>query len=181
VNRYGTLLFLGLFGVGCASIRMTSVTDPAGKGKHYQSFIVLAKLADQDMRAHVERRVVERLEEAGVEGIASLDLLPPTKEYTESEITTQLWARGIEGFLVLSVHESGASRIPDASTLPESGARPTASLRIELFDVLQQRRAWISTAQAKGGEYATFTTVAPYCDKIVEQMRADNLLSRNRP
>ena len=169
-------------GTGCASIRMTSVTDPAGKGKHYQSFIVLAKLADQDMRAHVERRVAERLKEAGVEGIASLDLLPPTKEYTESEITTQLWARGIEGFLVLSVNESRASRAsagPD--TVSEGSAPPTASLRTELFDVLQQKRAWISTAQAKGSEVATFNTVAPYCDKIVEQMLADNLLLLKRP
>lgn len=177
--QYRALLFLGITVIGCASIPVTSEIDSAGKGKQYQRFIVLAKVADLDMRRQMERRVVQRLEEAGAEGAASLDLLPPTKEYSESEITTVLWAKGIEGFLILSVNESARS---PSSASPGTGAgtstRSWASFQSELFDVLYQQRAWTSIARTRESDVATFKTVAPYCDKIVEQMLADKLLMR---
>ena len=175
--HYRALLFLGIMVIGCASVPMTSVIDPAGKGKQYQRFIVLAKVADLDMRRQMERRIVQRLEEAGAEGDASLDLLPPTREYSESDITTVLWAKGIEGFLILTVNETDRSRVSASpGTAGGSSPRSRASFHSELFDVLQQQRAWASVVRTKESDVATFKTVAPYCDKIVEQMLTDKLL-----
>lgn len=177
MHRYGAILSLFLMVFGCASARMTSVTDPAGKGKRYQRFIVFAKVQDLDMRGRMEHRVVARLEEAGAEGASSLDLLPPTREYSEADITSVLWARGIEALLVLSVNEPESRPANASETRTEHATRPLTSLRSELFDVLYQRRAWASIARTKTIDDPAFETVAPYCDKIVEQMLADNMLS----
>ncbi|HSE45148.1 MAG TPA: hypothetical protein VLA89_07445 [Gemmatimonadales bacterium] len=179
MTRLRALLFLGIMVIGCASTRMTSVIDPAGEGKQYQRLIVWAKVADRNTRGRMERQVVQRLEEAGAEGASSLDLLPPTREYSESEITTVLWARGMEGFLILSWNESAASHVStSAGTDAGGGTRSWASLQCELFDVLYQRRVWSATARTKERDGATFESVAPYCDRIVERMVADGLISR---
>lgn len=173
------LLFLGVMVVGCASSQMTSMSEPAGKGKQYQRFIVWARVEDPYLRRQMERRVVQRLEEAGAEAFVSIDLLPPTRGYSESDINTVLWAKGIEGFLILSVNESAPSRVPGASgSVAGGGNHPKASLQSELFDVLYQRRAWVSMARTKESEDATFERVAPFCDEVVERMLADKLLSR---
>ena len=180
---YRPLLFLCIMAIGCASIPMTSVTDPAGKGKQYQRFIVWAKVSDLNMRREMERRVAQRLEEAGAECASSLDLLPPTTEYSDNDITTVLWARGIEGFLILSVNESARSHVSASPGTAEGNkAHSWVSIQSELFDVLHQRRAWASMARTKESDDASLETVARYCDKIVEQMLADKLLlQKQRP
>ena len=195
--------------VGCASTKMASVTDPTMRDKRYQRFVVFADIADLEMRGRMERRVVERLVESGSGGEISLDLFPPTREYTDVEIKDQLLERGIDGFLVLMVNESGTTR----SHVPVSGAttttngtarvvgdrvhydgqtrtnvsggyditRPWASFSTELYDVAGGNRTWVATAQTSGNGYAGFGTVAnSYCDKIVSQLLADRLLSQGR-
>lgn len=94
------LLALG----GCAqqtSTRATSYTDPAFRNVMFSTLAVEAEAGLQE-REIIERTAAARLNGAGVATLASLDIMPPTRNYSPATRKRQMINSGMQGLLVVT-------------------------------------------------------------------------------
>ncbi len=94
------LLFLG----ACAqqtSTRTTSFTDPAYQGVLFSSLAVEAEAGLQE-REIIERTAAARLGNMNITTLASLDVLPPTRDYNQATRKRRMMDSGMQGLLVIT-------------------------------------------------------------------------------
>lgn len=83
------------------STRATSYTDPAYRGVMFSSLAVEAETGLQE-REIIERVAVSKLNNANIPAIASLDLLPPTRDYSQATRKRKMINSGRQGLLVIT-------------------------------------------------------------------------------
>lgn len=89
---------------GCAqqtSSRISSFVDPAYQGTVFTSLAVEAESGLQE-REIIERTATARLNAAGINTVASLDLLPPTRDYSQPTRKRKMVNSGMQGLLVIT-------------------------------------------------------------------------------
>lgn len=91
------------------STNTESFTDPDYKDFRPQRVLVIVVNADNDARASIEARIIERLAEYRVVGLKEREIFPPTREWTSDSRAAILKANGIDSSLMVAVGESSAS------------------------------------------------------------------------
>jgi hypothetical protein len=202
----GLITLFSLF--GCASTKMTSFKDPAFQSVSFKRILVVANTSDLEWRRKIEARMVQAFREVGVFAIEGVQLFPPTRELTDDEKVNILLQNNIDAYVSVSVGESGVKEVyvpPTGSTTKTEGkvrvsgnqadyeeksttrihggytlSKPWADFETKLFDVSSGQNAWLASSHTGGNAYANFNTVInSYCDKVVEQILEDGLITRS--
>lgn len=93
-----------VFLAGCAqqtSTRTTSFTDPAYHGVTFSSLAVEAEAGLQE-REIIERTAAAKLGNINIATQASLDILPPTRDYSQATRKRRMMDSGMQGLLVIT-------------------------------------------------------------------------------
>lgn len=88
----------------CAPLITTSgssATDPAYRGGVFRTLAVEAEAGLQEREA-IERSAITALQQSGVAARASLDIIPPTREYGQAGRRRAMIATGAQGLLVIT-------------------------------------------------------------------------------
>src|SRR4051812_37291676 len=95
------LLFsLAIGSLGCAKTRLTRVQDPDYTTHQFQPPAVFADASQLEQRKLIEDVVVTELSERGVAARASIELLPPTRDYTPEERVDALLAANVDAVIL---------------------------------------------------------------------------------
>lgn len=101
------LAVLCLVLAGCAQAKVSGYTDNTYKGQRYTSAIVLAADVPALIREDAESYAAKLLEKHGVRAIKSVDILPPTRKYSEQEISDIVARTGAETTLAINMTAAG--------------------------------------------------------------------------
>ncbi len=201
-------LVIVVFIVSCASTKMTSFRDPAFQSVSFNRILVVANTSDLEWRRKIEGKMAQAFRDVGVFAIEGVQLFPPTRELTDSEKVKILLQNNIDAYVSVSVGESGVKEVyvpPTGSTTKTEGdirvtgnrahyeeksttrihggytlSKPWADFETKLFDVTTGQNAWLASSHTGGNAYANFSTVInSYCDKVVEQLLEDRLITKS--
>lgn len=92
-----------LLSTGCARTRITSFVDPDFRDTRYENVLVLAQHRELSQRRSVEEAFVKQLREAGVPARSALEVMPPTRAYTEDELKAMVDREGVDGVLEVTL------------------------------------------------------------------------------
>ena len=193
---------LGIFILlsGCASTSITSYTDPDYRAVQFKNILVVANTNKLGDRLGMENRIVEVLVTNGIKSIPSYSILPPTREFSDTQKKEVMLDSKIDGCLMINFGEQGVQEI----SIPVMGStsqtqlignklttstqyiggqtftKPYAEFEIKLFDVVNGKMAWIGNSFTGGNAYSNFINVyQSFCNKIIERLSEDNLISKS--
>ena len=191
------LLGIFIWLTGCASTSITSYTDPDYRAVQFKNILVVANTNKLGDRLGMENRIVEVLETNGIKSIPSYSILPPTREFSDSQKIKLMLDNKVDGCIMINFGEKGVQEysIPilgsnsqtqfNGNTITtstkyiggETFSKPYAEFEIKLYDVNNGKMAWIANSFTGGNAYANFNTVySSFCDKIVDRLSQDNLI-----
>lgn len=201
-------ILTGLMLAGCApqtTTRGTSFVDPAYRATVFTALVVEAETTIQE-RDIIERSAVARLRVAGLTAQPSLDIFPPTREYSQTTKKQMLAKTGMQALLVVT--PSGKRVIEDYSPpshFPMYGGyghhggrghsgfgtgfgygtydpgmiyrEPQADYIASLYTLPGFKRAWTGEFTAQGSSGMDFDDVAGrFADELVERLAADGMV-----
>lgn len=191
--------FLLTLACGRAGTRLTAVTDPTAK-KTFKKIMVFAMFSDLTTRKDTEQAFISKLQDEGVAAISSMEVLPPTREYSEQEYEGRIKESGADAVLLVSLTDREVKRIyvPRSSTTTgqatanntgiqysertqHSGGyyinKPLVYYRLELLDVHAERVAWVASSRTGGNAFASYgTLIKSLSGKTVEQLAKDGMV-----
>ncbi len=100
-----SILFLGLLLTGCYTARVTSVKAPVHG--QYSRVLLMSGFDDVELLDYYESAYQDAFLSMGVVSIRGLDLFPPLRTYSDSEVTAKMTASKIDA--VLSLVPSGTA------------------------------------------------------------------------
>jgi hypothetical protein len=189
----------------CATTHVTRVRDPEYVGRRFMEPAVYAATRELDVRQLFEDAMVSTLAKAGVRAHSTLELVPPTREYTPEERLGILERAGVDSLIVIS-GESGVDSVyipVTGSTTTTVGSaqvsgnqvdfratsdthylggyyahHPWARITTEVIDLDASRTAWIGTSTTRGNVLASLDDVRKsYAIAVVKRIEGDRLFS----
>ena len=164
---------------GCTSTRVVSFTDPDAYGKSYSKVVVVADVGDLSDKLTIETKLVETLQEKGINAVSSLSLLPPTREFTVMQENEVFAKNRIDGLVVVQIADAGyfittePINVHTETSSGENGNVTSTSasgggtehkafgqFRVSLIDLKSQKTMWVGDADAR----AFFNTFNPDWD-----------------
>jgi hypothetical protein len=94
---------------GCVTTSMQGYADTAPPERPIAHLAALVS-APMGLQADFQRSLSAEAKKRGLSLTDAFIIFPPTRAYTNAEITAQLAARGIDGVLLISVGDSGINR-----------------------------------------------------------------------
>lgn len=195
------LLALALFG-GCASTKSTSVRDPAFQGRQFRRLVVVATFTDLEKKATAESEFVTDLQGQGVESMSGMQVMPPTRSYSNEEISALLARVGADGVLLVTLTEATtvSTYVPGSTTTTGSGYvtgntvnwnattqqnpgyfinKPRVRFEVRLIDAATGNTAWMSTSLTRGNAFAGWQTLmGSLASDTVGKMAADGVVRK---
>jgi len=151
---------------GCANTKLTAYTDPAFQNAPYRSFVAHATNADLETQRLFSSEACEALRSRKAICTPALEIFPPTRKYTDDEVTETLQARGVDGYLLIAIGGgSSSSQYLGSQSLATVNAYGTSisstniatyshsrhqAYDLILIDAATQKRAWIGGARVSG-------------------------------
>ncbi len=136
------VLSLALTSAGCASTSLNSEWSPDAQPQQFERITTALMVSDVGLRRAFEERVSAK---AGERFVPSLDLLFPGKTYEEGEVLSILEENGVDGVLLVTVQDAGASE----AYIPGSGL---VCFGREWWERLRQHRGSAQLARGRGAE-----------------------------
>lgn len=188
---------------GCTKTRLTKVHDPDYVGRTFATPVVVAETSDLRMRQLLEDALANELTHRGISVRTSLQLLPPTRDYTAEERLAVLRQAGVDSVIVVA-GESGVTEVyvpVTGSTTNTSGTvqtygnqatfqahsnttyqggyyvqKPWAKVTTTVIDLGNGHIAWLGSSQTNGNALASFDDVRrSYCRAVTAQLVTDKL------
>ncbi len=164
------------FSIKSASTQITSFKDPAYNNIQVKKMMVLAYGMSLNSRAQTERRFFKgRFAKTTTEVIPSVDILMPTRSYTDDEINELIKQNNIDAVLIVSLVNTSSSQtyIPEVTTgtinlYGNTGyfsantfggyyvSSPNAAFELKLFDPVNGNCMWIASANSYGKRLSEF-------------------------
>ncbi len=193
---------------GCVPrTEMTSFVDPAfrGAGPSFSSVVVFAAGIGLEERQIIEDSVVEAFAVHKVRALRGVDVIPPTRDYTDAEWAGQVLAAGVEAVLFIGV---GGKDVTETYVPPTyypgstygtattygnttyvdiyqspgytvggySISKPFAAYAASVISVADGLKAWQADAKAGGNAFHSFNDLSEQVARdTVEQLVADGL------
>ncbi|HPB04418.1 MAG TPA: hypothetical protein PLH00_06250, partial [Bacteroidaceae bacterium] len=92
MKKISILLLIYLY-IGCVSVstKINSITDPDYKGTKLSHLLIFANVNDLGMKQSIEQKFIKTFtSKYDVKASAGHEILPPTRQYTETELKTIL-------------------------------------------------------------------------------------------
>jgi hypothetical protein len=193
---------------GCArmnaSTDLTRVKDPAYANLAFRRAAVFADAPSLQQRRLIEDAVVFELARAGFAVRPSIEILPPTRDYTPEERVQALLAAKMDGIIVVA-GESGVTSVyvpvtetrttttgdvvvqgntaqyrETARTDHQGGytiTKPWAKITTRVIDLRGGRVAWLAETDTRGNGFADFDDIRKsYARSLARQMQEDHVL-----
>lgn len=105
MKKYIALFILIALVLGACSVtQLTTWKDPAYQGEKFQKIAVIGLFKDLEARKIIENNLVARFQEEGIQSLASLDVLAPSKnDYTHQELEEIFSAQHVDGVLIMKI------------------------------------------------------------------------------
>ena len=173
-----------------ARTEITSFTDPAFRERRLTNVMVLASLADIALRTEAERAFVEQLNKSGISALPSIDVIPPTRNYTAEEINRVVTDNGICDVMVIVLTDTAEKKtfIPPSfhtygnSTYMYGGytvSKPRLTFQITLYDAATGNAMWIASALTSGTAHADFKTIIKSLSReTAEKLKTDGFIQK---
>jgi hypothetical protein len=169
----------------CAVTDITSFRDPAFSGRIYHKLLIFAPFKDIESRIKMENAFKNWRPQSihTAKRIPSIEIIVPTRSYTDEDIDEILLENSIDGVLLLIMTDaySTQSYVPPTSstqgfatfsgnvanyyqTTKQYGgyyvSKPRIKFEIYLYDVSLKKVAWMSSSLTSGNAFARFGTLA---------------------
>ncbi|MBC7795042.1 MAG: hypothetical protein H7Z43_15155 [Clostridia bacterium] len=187
-----------------ASTDLTRVKDPAYANLAFRRAAVFAGDRNLRQRRLIEDAVVFELRRAGFSVRPSIEIVPPTRDYTPEERVQALLAANMDGVIVIA-DESGVASIyvpitettttttgdvtvqgntaqyrETARTDHQGGytiTKPWAKTTTRVIDLRGGRVAWLAETDTRGSGFADFGDIwKSYARSLAKQIQEDHVL-----
>ena len=102
-NGYRILFILSLFLTSCATTKIESVKTPDAELTKYKKTLIYVDIQDIQFRKLLEKDIEEQLAMQKKNIIKSIEIIPPLKEYSESDINKICRDNSIDSIIKISV------------------------------------------------------------------------------
>lgn len=191
---FASTSYAGIF--SAADAKTTAFKDPDYKDYKIIKVMITIPGLDLDSRAKSEKTFVEKFTEArtasktifskkaaiDVTAVSSLDILLPTRKYTQDEFEALIKEHEIDSILLIKVTAQYSDEIymPESSYTTETGnvygnvfnsfsttvtsggysfSYPKAKMDLKLYDTITGKTIWMANAFASGNEFANFNSL----------------------
>jgi hypothetical protein len=203
------ILIIGFFLLlsSCTQVTQTntvSYTDPAWRGKTFSALIVETDGAGLQEQLAIERTTAQDLKQAGINSGASVDYIPPTRNYGERANRHILAQTQSDGVLVVTPTEKQTvSRYypgsPELGVFGGSGGytgagvnfgmpyydpgytvqEPIVHYTVTLYSVPRFARVWQAEFVVHGAGGMSYNTIAArFSEQLVQRLMQDGLIAR---
>ncbi len=182
---------------GCAVSQIEAFKDPQFAGKSYKNIVVTGQFSDLGERKSAEYDFCAAFREQGINCVASLDLILPTRTYSAEEKAKILKDNGIDAELVVSFKDAYEKQqyVPGKSstncrkdaygnmhcdTNNSAGytvSKPRLKCECTLIDVEKNSNAWVASSLTAGNAYADFNTMmSSLAKETLTKLSSDGLV-----
>lgn len=172
------------------------------------SILVMAAEMPLNSKISAETTMSESLSNRGVRAVRAIDLFPPTRSFTDSEMDEAIARERIDAILVLTLDEKGSSTgympqttVPgtttgtatrvgntyyyQAQTTPSYSyggfgvQYPTGNYSARLYNAMSKKMMWTASGSAIGHAYQNHSDLMPgIASGIVGRMVSDKIVNR---
>jgi hypothetical protein len=107
--RKALLIFIGILVLSAcfpSSFRTLTFPDPAYKGKQYSRFCIAAFISDDAfLKKQYEVSFAREFAEEGLIAESSLNLFPPTREWSDEQIHNKLNENGFDAYILITTRD----------------------------------------------------------------------------
>ncbi|ANO50685.1 hypothetical protein [Woeseia oceani] len=155
--KYRFLIIAVVLAAGCASTELSSYIDPEYVDRSFNSVVVWSDWPEIEGREILETILAEEIRavtQASV--VRSIDVAPPTRQFSSDEIVAVFLGQGINGAITIQLSDSqvlskgGFNMFGFGTSAVQIGAA-----RINLVDIETGIIAWTGLASVSGNRYAT--------------------------
>lgn len=188
---------------GCAWTDIASVKDPDYNNSKFSKILVIAPFSDLEYRQKTEQKFQNEFAQNGIAILKSIDILPPTREFSQDEIFAQLTRYNIDGALIIAFKDYWTTEtyVPRSSSTTGRASvvgntlyynqqtynyggysfiKPNMSFELRLYDVNSGRIAWIAKSNTRGNAFADINTlINSLASETSKKMLAEGLLSNH--
>ncbi len=172
LRKSGAFLFLvAIFAmiVSCATTEVASVKSAALSTTDLTRIAVFVPFTDIELREKAEQSFVESLSRQGFQGVRSIELLPPLKEYTNQKFGDVIRSNNITAIILVALTDaySKQSYVPQSSrtnfigntayTSTSGGyyvSKPRVKYEITLISTMSAEVVWKATTFTRGNAFA---------------------------
>lgn len=204
MKSFVPILLSAILITGCAWTKISSVKDPDFANVKFSKILVFAPFSDLEYRQTTEGKFQNALNQKGVIPVKSLDLFPPTREFSEYGIMNVLDKNGIEGILFVTLADYWTSQtyIPESSSTQGSASligntiyysgrtqnyggyfisKPNIAFEMRLYDIQTGRMVWIAKSDTRGNAYADFgVMISSLANETANKLKKDDILSNEQ-
>lgn len=183
---------------GCAQTQLTSFTDPEFEGKTYSNVMILTYFTNIQLRNEVEKAFTNLFISNSCNCSASIDLIPPTREYNADNINKAVFDNHIDSILELNIidantntehYSTGSYTSGTASTYgnttyynaystPQSFnvTKTKITYQIKMYDAATGKVAWVASATVNGTDASTKELAKSLAKQVMEKLQQDGLI-----
>jgi hypothetical protein len=175
-RAWGALALVLLGGLtGCASTDMRTFTDPDFAGYRCSRLLVAARLAHLDQQAEAEDVFLKKLAGTDLTCTRSLDILPPTRQFSDEEMFAILADKDIGAVLLIRETEYYEDQvyIPESSTTNTCG-----NLSANTYHHGNTASTYGTMNATSWDQSELIGELLAHYDKLDEDLRADLPLKR---
>jgi hypothetical protein len=188
----------------CAITKINSVTDPEFKNTHYSKLLIISTFTNLLYQQEIEKQFKQYCKYKDIDLVTGSELIPTTREYSESEISKILKQNNIEGILIIAMEDYWESDnyVPQSSYTYGSAyvvgnsisysqrrqnyggytySKPRTVFDNRLFDAESGKIVWKSSSITRGNAFANFSTLADSLAKAtIDKLLVDRILIYKR-
>lgn len=184
----------------CAFTKIESVTDQNYKSKSYSNILILSTFSDLLYKSKVEDACLHYCRSEKITAFSGSELMPPTRDYTTSEINNVLEENEIDGILIVAIQDYWESNyyVPQYASSSSGSAtiigntisytqkkqnyggfsysKPNVVFESRFFDSRSNEYIWRSTSLTRGNAFANFSTLADSLARGVINKLSEDLI-----
>jgi len=180
------VLFMGVL-AGCIITNVKGFTDNDYQGYRLKHMVVRAPNANFMFGDLLEKSMVVSLQARGIDAQSFMDMFPPTRKWTNEQITSELTGKGFDTIMYVNLVGSGEksetvgyintgnafaygnSTSFNSVSVPVIGRSRFTATRITVYDVATARTIWIADSNTKAGG-AAFVGDKTQTDDIAKEV-----------
>jgi len=171
VKLFFIILLIGSL-TGCIITHVKGFTDRDFQGYHLVKIAVRAPNASFMFGELLEKSMVEKLRDKGVQAESFMEIFPPTRQWTNEQVATELGQKGFDTIMYVNLVGSGSSTQTvgyintgnafaygnmatfNSVSVPITGRSRYTSTRITIYDVATARTSWVGDSSTNAGGLA---------------------------
>lgn len=190
------LTFVLLFVCSCAMTKVTSFKDPVYAKSNYTKVAVFYDRDQLEGRQKVERAFTRMISEQGTTAIAMIDIIPPTRSFTQEEFKKEVVSNGCDCVLQIKFTGAYADTIQTGGSMFTTFSRrnawsfyspgetivlPRVQRKAELIDVDSGKVVWTSDSLTAGNAYASVDVMnESFTSSVIKKLQEDGLITKKK-